>query len=371
MPSLLIDETRSHLDRSPADRTIRPAVDPRTLRLRAKAPLRVSFAGGGTDVAPFPETEGGVVLSASIARYAYGSLTPRPDGAITVSSEDLGTSLHFGVNEKLPLNGELDLAKAAACHLGDLAGGERDGYDLKIHSSAPPGSGLGSSSAVMVTLVGLLRDRYGLRMDSYEVARLAHRLEREDLGIRGGLQDHYAAAFGGFNYIEFLGGDHVVVNPLRIREDTLSELEHNLLLCFTGRTRASDNIIADQSARLADNAPETVAGLRAQKDLAAQMKRALLQNRLRDFGGLLGEAWEEKKRISPRITTDYIDEAYAVARREGALGGKITGAGGGGFMLIYCEFDRKRRVAKALRKLDMTVDEVVFTSTGLSTWSPQ
>jgi D-glycero-alpha-D-manno-heptose-7-phosphate kinase len=314
--------------------------------------------------------EGGAVLCATIARYTYGSLMPRPDGAISLSSEELGVSLRFGVNEQLTLNGELDLAKAAACRLSYLAGGERHGYDLKIFSSAPPGSGLGSSSTVMVTLVGLLCEHYGLRMDAYEVARLAHQLEREDLAIRGGLQDQYAAAFGGFNYIEFFG-DHVVVNPLRIHPDTLHELEHNLLLCFTGRTRASDRIIADQSARLAGNETETVEGLRAQKELATLMKRALLHSRLRDFGVLLGDAWEQKKRISPRISTDYIDEAYEVARREGALGGKITGAGGGGYMLVYCDFDRKRRVAEALKKLGMNAEEVVFTATGLSTWSPR
>ncbi|GAA0492330.1 GHMP kinase [Paractinoplanes deccanensis] len=369
MPSLIMNDPRTEPRSAPDHTAIRG--DTRALRLRAKAPLRVSFAGGGTDVAPFPETEGGAVLSATIARYAYGSLTPRPDGAIRISSEDLGVSLEFGVDERLTLDGELDLAKAAACHLGDLAGGERDGYELRIHSSAPPGSGLGSSSAVMVTLVGLLRDRYGLQMDAYQVAHTAHRLERHDLGIRGGQQDHYAAAFGGFNYIEFLGGDQVVVNPLRVRDDTLAELEHNLLLCFTGRTRASDNIIADQSARLAGAELDTVEGLRAQKELATAMKHALLRNRLRDFGALLDEAWEQKKRISPRISTAYIDEAYAAARAAGALGGKITGAGGGGFMLIYCDFDRRRQVAAALTDLDMTVEEITFAPTGLSTWSPR
>jgi D-glycero-alpha-D-manno-heptose-7-phosphate kinase len=222
----------------------------------------------------------------------------------------------------------------------------------------------------MVTLVGLLRERYGLQMDAYEVAAVAHDLERVDLGIRGGAQDHYAAAFGGFNYIEFFG-DHVLVNPLRLREDTIHELEHNLLLCFTGRTRASDGVIADQSSRLASGNSETVEGLRAQKELVMELKRALLYNRLRDFGSLLGEAWEQKKRLSPRISTGYIDEAYAVARREGALGGKVTGAGGGGFMLMYCDFERKHRVAEALTAMDVQVEEVAFTQAGLSTWSPR
>jgi len=347
-----------------------PGPTSRALRIRSKAPLRVSFAGGGTDVSPFPETEGGAVLSATIARYAYGSLTPRQDGIISLRSEDLQLELACGVDDGPPLGGRLDLVSTAVRRLADLAGGERGGYSLLVRSSAPPGSGLGSSSTVMVALVGLLRDRYGLQMDAYDLASLAHRLEREDLGIKGGRQDQYAAAFGGFNYIEFLG-DQVVVNPLRIRDETIHELEHNLLLCFTGRTRSSSRVIEDQSRRLVEGNTETLAGLRAQKVLAAELKSALLRNRLRDFGQLLGEAWEQKKRMSPRITTPYIDEAYAAARQAGALGGKVTGAGGGGFMLLYCDFDRRQRVVERLRGMDFTVEEVVFSPTGLCTWSPR
>ena len=336
------------------------------MRLRAKAPLRVSFAGGGTDVSPFPETEGGVVLSATIARYVYGSLTPRADGTISIDSPDLGLSAEFavGVGNEQHLHGSLDLVKGAIRRLGVM---ERQGYDLFLNSSAPPGSGLGSSSAVMVTLVGLLKDRYGLALDDYELAALAWQIERKDLNIRGGLQDHYAAAFGGFNFIEF-HADHVVVNPLRISDPTMDELEHNLLLCFTGRTRASDHIIDDQTERVVRGEGEAVEGLRQQKVLAEQMKRELLLGRVDDFGALLGEAWEQKKRMSPRITTPYIDEAYAAARAAGALGGKVTGAGGGGYLLLYCAFERRHQVQEALQKLEMTVDEVAFSTRGLTTW---
>lgn len=371
MPTLHQRGVPAPADVSSAGRASRHAgLDPRALVVRAKAPLRVSFGGGGTDVAPFPEQEGGAVLSATIAKYAYGSLKPRADGRISIRSEDLAMSLEFGVADDVHLDGQLDLVKAAVCQLADMAGGESAGYDLMLHSSVPPGSGLGSSSTVMVTLVGLLRERYGLHMDSYAIAQLAHDIEREDLGIRGGKQDHYAAAFGGFNYIEFFG-DHVVVNPLRIQESTVHELEHNLLLCFTGRTRASSGVISDQTERLTQRQSETVDGLRAQKALATDLKRALLQNRLRDFGALLGEAWEQKKRMSPMISTDYIDEAYALALEHGALGGKVTGAGGGGFMLIYCDFDRKQRVAEALTRIGIEVEEVVFAAAGLSSWTPR
>jgi len=334
------------------------------MQLRVKAPLRVSFAGGGTDVPPFPATEGGCVLSATLNRFVYGALVPRCDGQITVDSPDVDLSLQFAVDDPLHFDGQLDLVKAAIRRMGKT---EIDGYDLFLNSSAPPGSGLGSSSAVVVALVGLLRERYALPLDDYEVAQLAYDVEREDLGIKGGLQDQYAAAFGGFNFIEF-HADHVVVNPLRVPAAALDELEHNLLLVFTGRTRASDHVIDDQTQRLMRGESETLDGLRAQKALAVDMKRALLRGRSDDFGVLLGEAWEQKKRMSPRISNAEIDEAYALACAHGALGGKVTGAGGGGYMLIYCEFRRRHAVAQALTAHGMTVDEITFDHEGLTTW---
>lgn len=329
--------------------------------IRAKAPLRVSFAGGGTDVPPFPDREGGLVLSATVNRYAYGALAPRDDAQISVESVDFGLSVNFGVEEELIYDGRLDLAKAAIRKMG------RGGYDIFLHSNAPPGSGLGSSSAVMVALIGLLKEFHAQPLTDYEVAQLAFRLEREDLGIKGGLQDQYAATFGGFNFIEF-ERDRVIVNPLRISPDVIHELEHNMLLCYTGKTRASDRIIEDQTRRWEAGDAGALEGLRAGKGLAVEMKNALLQRRLNDFGELLGTAWEEKKKMSPRIANDFIDEAYGAARKQGALGGKVTGAGGGGYMLFYCRYDRKHRVADRLVELGATVTEFAFEPDGLRTW---
>ena len=333
-----------------------------TRQIRAKAPLRVSFAGGGTDVAPFPAQEGGVVMSATINRYAYGALAPRADEAICVESVDFGLSVEYEPDDALRFDGRLDLVKAAIRKLG------RGGFDLFLHSSAPPGSGLGSSSTVVVALIGLLKDYHRLPLTDYEVAELAYTVEREELGIKGGLQDQYAASFGGFNYIE-MHGDHVVVNPLRVPADVVHELEHNMLLCYTGRTRQSDRIIDDQTKRFTDHDERALEGLRMQKRLAGEMKDALLRRRVDDFGELLGAAWEFKKQMSPRISTDFIDEAYDAARREGALGGKVTGAGGGGYMLFYCPFQRKHRVAERLTQLGCAVDEFQFSGDGLTTWS--
>lgn len=332
--------------------------------IRAKAPLRVSFAGGGTDVPPFPADEGGAVLSATINRYAYASLRPREDRQITMQSLDFGVSVDFGIDEPLLFDGRLDLIKAPVARFLDRDG---HGFDLFLHSSAPPGSGLGSSSAMVVTVVGLLQEHYRLALTDYEIAQLAYSLEREDLGIRGGLQDHYAATFGGFNFIEF-EADHVVVNPLRVDVATINELEHNMLLCYTGRTRLADHIIDDQVDRYRREDAEATEGLRMQKRLAREMKDALLRKRLTEFGELLGEAWVQKRRMSPKIATPFIDEAYDVALRNGALGGKVTGAGGGGYMLFYCRFDNRHLVADALIKLGLSVTEFTFDTTGLTTW---
>lgn len=335
------------------------------MRIRAKAPLRVSFAGGGTDVPPFPEREGGLVLNATINKHAFGTLSPRPDSEITIESADFDLSVSLDANESVVLDGKLDLVKAAIRKLGE--GRTTGGFDLFLHSSAPPGSGLGSSSSVMVALIGVLKEYHRLPLTTYEIAELAYVIERRDLGIAGGHQDQYAAAFGGFNFIEFLD-DRTIVNPLRIRQETVNELEHNMLLCYTGSTRRSDRIIEDQSRRFEAHEADALEGLRAQKALAVEMKNLLLRGRSDDFGDLLHSAWEEKKRMSPRITTERIEEAYALARARGALGGKVTGAGGGGYLLLYCQFNRKHRVAEALREMEVIPTEFGFEQEGLQTW---
>jgi D-glycero-alpha-D-manno-heptose-7-phosphate kinase len=335
------------------------------MNIRARAPLRISFAGGGTDVPPFPAREGGLVLNATIDRYAYGLLRPRKDRQIRIESADFGLSVNYAVDEPPIFDGRLDLVKAAIRSLGDPSS---LGYDIFLHSNAPPGSGLGSSSTVMVTLIGLLKEHHKLPLTDYEVAQLSYHIERVDMAMLGGMQDQYAATFGGFNFIEF-AADHVIVNPLRVSADVVNELEHNMLLCYTGATRRSDGVIEDQTARYESGEQSTLLALRTQKRLALEMKNALVQRRPREFGDLLHQAWHHKKRMSPKITTPFIDEAYAEARRAGALGGKATGAGGGGYMLFYCEFHKKHRVAEALTRMGGVVTEFAFESEGLTTWS--
>ncbi len=332
--------------------------------IRAKAPLRISLAGGGTDVPPFPELEGGCVLSTTINRYAWGTLRPRDDSQICINSLDFGISLSYSSRRELVLDGRLDLAVAA---IQELSGDDGPGFDLYLHSDAPAGSGLGSSSAMIVALVGLLKEFRNLPMTDYQVAELACTIEREVLGIKGGLQDQYAATFGGFNFIEFLPG-RVVVNGLKMSADILNELEYNLLLCHTGGVRVSSHIIEDQVARYERQESESIDALRQLKALTVEMKNAILNRRLDQIGEMLDLEWHHKKRMSDRISTPHLDDLYQLARSEGALGGKITGAGGGGYMLLYTPFDRKLQIREAMRAAGCEIHEVALEPLGLQTW---
>lgn len=332
--------------------------------IRSKAPLRISFAGGGTDVLPYLAERGGVVLSTTIDKYAYASLRFRQDQNITVQSLDYDIMAKYHVDDELLYDGELDLVKAV---IKNLCNGNGRGLDFFMHSDAPPGSGLGSSSTVVVALIGLIQRWNHLPLTSYDIAELAYHIERVDLGIKGGMQDQYAAVFGGFNFIEF-GESAVIVNPLRIESDILNELNYRLLLCYTGRTRLSGNIINTQVSNYVRGETDVLAAMDELKSITLDMKNALLQGRVDDFGALLHDAWINKKKMANQITTSKIDVLYDTARKHGAIGGKILGAGGGGYLLVYCPFDRKHIIAEELENVGGQVVEFNFDFHGLQSW---
>lgn len=335
----------------------------RPVLYRARAPLRVSFCGGGTDVSPYPEEHGGMVLSATINQYAYASLRPRRDSRLLLSSLDYDLVAKYDHPRRLKFDGNLDLIKAVV-----KAMKVRRGLDLWVHSDAPPGSGLGSSSTLVVALIGVLSEWLQRPLSGYEAAELAYRIERVDMRLAGGRQDQYAAAFGGFNFIEF-GRDATVVTPLRIRTDVLHELEYRLLLCYMGQTRQSAHIIERQTASYVQGREPVVNALHELKRQTLEMKTALLLGRVDAFGELLHEAWEHKKRLDPGISTGHVDRLYRLARREGAIGGKMPGAGGGGYFLFLCRFDRRHRVAAALEKHGGQVVPFQFERRGLLAWT--
>lgn len=330
--------------------------------IRARAPLRISFGGGGTDVSPYAEEHGGCVLSCTIDKYSYASLMTRDSGSININSLDYDVLTSYNPGEQVNYDGKLDLVKATLSKMGIT-----QGMDIFLHSDMPPGSGLGASSTITVVLVGLFKHWKRLPMTDYDIAELAYRIEREEVGIKGGRQDQYAATFGGFNFIEFFH-DETIVNPLRIKQAILNELQYRLMLCYTGKHRLSAGIIEDQVKSYVQGKGEVIRALDETKNLAIKMKNALLLNKIDELGHLLHHGWLAKKKFSSQITDTQIDRLYEVARRNGALGGKLLGAGGGGYFLFLCQFDKWHKVAQEVEKCGGKVVNFAFDFNGLQTW---
>ena len=340
--------------------------------LRSKAPLRLSFAGGGTDVSPYPEEKGGAVLNCTIDKFAYATLQveARKDGGTKVHSLDYNLSVNYEKSSDLTYDGELDLVKAALKVLRPQGedGQASDQLELFLHSDAPPGTGLGSSSTMSVALVGAFQHYLRATWTPYDVAELAYKIEREELGLKGGRQDQYAAAFGGFNFIEF-DRKRTIVNPLKIHPDVLNELAYRLLLGYTGTSHYTNDIIERQQRSYTERRGDTVQALDATKQLAIDMKNELLRGNIDEMGRLLDEGWQLKKRFTEGISNEHIDALYEKARQAGALGGKLVGAGGGGYILFFCDFSRRAQVAKAMQQAGGSVVDFSLESSGLQTWS--
>lgn len=334
--------------------------------IRAKAPLRVSFGGGGTDVSPYPEERGGCVLNATISLYVYGTMVPNHTSSIHIESLDYLSSFNYHTRDSLSYDGQMDLVKGVIRKF-EANRFHRTGLHLFLHGDAPPGSGLGTSSTMVVMLIGLFKELQHMSLANYDIAELAYEIERVDIGIKGGRQDQYAATFGGFNFIEF-DKDQVVVNPLNIRRDLINELEYNCLLCFTGGTRQSTELIEKQITNYQQHNGSALDALCEIKRIAVEMKNALLLGHLDYFGELLHEEWECKKKTADGISTPHIDELYEVARKSGAIGGKITGAGGGGFLFLYCPYNKKHLIGEKLQTAGGKIIPFQFEPTGLQTW---
>ncbi len=329
---------------------------------RSKAPLRISFTGGGTDFPHWFDAQPGAVLCCTINRYAYATLYPRTDEEVHLHSVDLGRTVQYSINQEPMYDGVLDLAKAAIFHLAP-----NQGMTLDVRSDAPPGSGLGGSSALTAAVLGAVATYGGRNLDQYEFAELNYYVERKDLKIEGGKQDQFATTFGGFNVIEF-HPDRVVVNPLRIDAAIVNDLEAHLILCYTGRARTDLGLIATQ-IRLYEERLSTREGMQRLYDLVFEMKEALLKRRLNEFGELLHEAYVNKKRMNPDVAKGTIaDELYERARQAGAIGGKLMGAGGGGYLLLYCESGKRNAVAQALTAAGGQLADFNFDLAGLQTW---
>lgn len=331
---------------------------------RCRAPLRLGLAGGGTDVQSYSDIYGGNVLNVTINRYAYTHLQLNDTPDIEIESYDFGSSSRINLKNEIIYNGESDLAKGAIKHFYDGS----VGFKLVTHNDAPPGSGLGSSSAMVVSLIGAFKELKNLSMSQYDIAQRAVQIERHELGIMGGLQDQYASAFGGFNFMEFNKESGVIVNPLRIDPWVLRELEYNLVLAYTKKNRLSSTIIESQVKNVENNDKSCLDAMHNLKSHAHEMKKALLTGNPTEFGKLLDYTWQEKKKMAATISNPLLDQLYEDAIKAGALGGKVSGAGGGGFMMFYCESTKKREVIEALIKGGAEIMDFAFELEGVQSW---
>lgn len=339
--------------------------------IRSRAPLRLGLAGGGTDVSPYCDEFGGAVLNATIDYFAYASLEPLDDGKVEFISADLHECAQYDAVPVLEIDGKLDLFKAVYNH---VAKNHHEGKALSLRMSTrvdvPAGSGLGSSSTVVVAMLKAYAEWLNLPLSDYELAHTAYVIEREEAGLRGGKQDQYAAAFGGFNFMEFGGNGRVLVNPLRIKDWVISELEASLLLYFTGQSRSSANIIEEQSLNVRRRSQQAVEAMHALKDEAYRMKECLLRGDFQRLHDVLRSGWESKKRTARQITNEHIDRLYDCAMQAGAHCAKISGAGGGGFMMFLTDPIKKDIVAAALRSHNNggTAYSCHFTIGGVQAW---
>jgi D-glycero-alpha-D-manno-heptose-7-phosphate kinase len=336
--------------------------------IRAKAPLRLGFAGGGTDVSPYSDIYGGAILNATVSLFAYATLEPTNDGRIVFNAVDRGQVLELKSTERLEIDDNLPILKAIYNRIVKNFAKKPLSFKLTTFVEAPPGSGLGSSSTLVVSILGAFAEWLSLPLGEYDLAHLAYEIERVDLNMAGGKQDQYAATFGGFNFMEFFGDDRVIVNPLKIKPDYIRELEFNLLLYYTGTSRLSHKIIEDQRENVVSKNELAVAAMHDMKAHAVKIKEALLKGNIDAFGEFLGSSWTHKKQMAKSISNTAIDELYDIAKKAGAVGGKLSGAGGGGFMMLYCPRIARYNVIEALKKLGGQVQPYRFEDSGLCTW---
>jgi D-glycero-alpha-D-manno-heptose-7-phosphate kinase len=337
---------------------------------RSKAPLRIGLAGGGTDVSPYSDEFGGAILNATLSLNAYASIELLSENGIVLEALDRKEKQNFEWAEELPLNGTLDLLKGVYNRIQKDYGITQKNFKLSTYVDAPAGSGLGTSSTLVVAILGAFVEMLKLPLGDYDIAHYAYEIERNDLQLAGGKQDQYAATFGGVNFMEFFG-DRVIVNPLRIRQEYINELENNLILFFTSTSRESATIIKEQQKNVTQKNESSIEAMHQLKEQAKMMKEALLRGKLHEIGHILDFGFEQKRKMAHNISNEAIENIYEAAKNAGATGGKISGAGGGGFMIFYCPGNTRYNVIETLNRFGGVIKPYQFTQYGLTTWTSQ
>ena len=336
---------------------------------RSKAPLRIGLAGGGTDVSPYSDHYGGAILNATVSLAAHASIEPLNKNEIIIESLDLKQVQSFEWAKELPINGSVDLLKGVYNRIQKDYVIPSTGFKLSTYVDAPAGSGLGTSSTLVVAIIGAFVEMLKLPLGDYDIAHYAYEIERTDLKLAGGKQDQYAATFGGVNFMEFYEDDKVIVNPLRIRPEYLHELQNNIVLYFTSTSRESATIIKEQQKNVNEKNEKSIEAMHQLKEQAKRMKEALLRGKLHEIGEILDFGFQQKRLIAHNISNSGIEDIYHGAKKAGATGGKISGAGGGGFMIFYCPANTRYKVIETLESFGGYCNNYQFTKHGLITWT--
>lgn len=331
--------------------------------------MRIGLAGGGTDVSPYSDLYGGAILNATISLYANATLEPSTDNKIILEAIDRNERQQFDWMQELPTDGTLDLLKGVYNRIQKDYGIKDRGFRLSTFVDAPAGSGLGTSSTLVVAIIGAFSEMLRLPLGEYDMAQYAYDIERKDLNLAGGKQDQYAATFGGVNFMEFYADDKVIVNPLRVKQQHLFELENNLVLYYTSTSRESAEIIKKQSKNVTDNKEKSIEAMHHLKEQAQRMKEALLKGKLNEIGEILDYGFQQKRQMAEGISNPLMEEIYETAKKAGATGGKISGAGGGGFMIFYCPGNAKYTVMQRLERFGGYSRNYQFVEHGLNTWT--
>jgi D-glycero-alpha-D-manno-heptose-7-phosphate kinase len=338
--------------------------------VRARAPLRLGLAGGGTDLSPYCDEYGGVVLNATIDRFAYAHVFPSKNGKLVFRARDVDEDEELDPRQELNIHRGLMLHKAVYARIiGQYHNGEPVPLTVSTTIDVPAGSGLGASSALVVALIEAFRSALQLPLGPYDVARMAFEIERKDLQLAGGRQDQYAAAFGGLNFMEFLAQDRVIVNPLRIKREYLNEFESSLVICFSGQSRRSDTIIKEQVSGLKAMNAETISNLHRLKQDATEMKLALLNGEIREVANILGHSWAAKKKTAAGVSNEKVEEVYDIAMKAGAWAGKVSGAGGGGFLMLMTDPENRYNLIDKLSKGGGLAGPAKLTFDGVEGWT--
>jgi D-glycero-alpha-D-manno-heptose-7-phosphate kinase len=318
--------------------------------IRSKAPLRLGLAGGGTDICDYYNRFGGFVLNATVDMYAYCTIEQNESGKIEFIAADLDKKEEYTATDKLPISPALPLHTGIYNRIISDFVKKPLSFKMTTYSDAPAGSGLGSSSTMVVAIIKAYEEWLNLPLGEYDIAALACKIEREDLALAGGKQDQYAATFGGFNFMEFYDNERVIVNPLRLKRWIRNEIEASLVLYYTGVSRESANIISEQIQHTQKGDQKNMESMHEMKRQAVIMKEALLKGDFKGFSNCLLQGWLAKKNAAASISNSFLDEIYQYALDNGAQSAKISGAGGGGFMMIYCNPCKRIPLIRALKE---------------------